>query len=300
MPTSGLHRSTPIVWKEKAAESCVVDSVVLTAGKMDYIVAKITVRSKRRPELGDKFSSRHGQKGVVGNIIHQEDMPFSEYGMCPDLVMNPHGLPSRMTVGNMIELVGAKAALLSGDYFYGTAFGKPSGSANTLETINQTVIGQGFSYSGKDFLSSGITGEPLEYYIFIGPIYYQKLKHMVLDKIYARRSGPRVLLTRQPTEGRSADGGLRVGEMERDCLVGYGAAQLLLERLMISSDRFVIHVCTNCRVMGFWHKGLKLSICSICKTSNNIVNLPVPYASKLLFQELQAMNIVPKLTIAEP
>jgi DNA-directed RNA polymerase III subunit RPC2 len=191
------------------------------------------VRHTRRPELGDKFSSRHGQNGVVGTIISQEDFPFSGMGVCPDLIMNPHGFPLRMTVGKMIELLGGKAGCLSSNFHYGTAFG-----GTKVEHCGKLLVERGFAYGGKDYITSGITGEPLAAYIFMGPIYYQKLKHMVLDKMHERAKGPRMLLTRQPTEGRSRDGGLRLGEMEHDCLIAYDASNLILERLMISSDCF--------------------------------------------------------------
>ena len=158
--------------------------------------------------------------------------------MRPDLIMNPHGFPSRMTVGKMIELLGGKAALLDGKLRYGTAF-----AGDKVQTISEVLIKHGFSYSGKDFVTSGITGESLEGFIYCGPVFYQKLKHMVLDKMHARSRGPITLLTRQPTEGRAREGGLRLGEMERDCLVAYGASALLNERLMISSDQFTTHIC---------------------------------------------------------
>ncbi|GAA0161252.1 DNA-directed RNA polymerase [Lithospermum erythrorhizon] len=156
----------------------------------------------RIPEVGDKFSSRHGQKGVCGAIVPQEDFPFSERGICPDLIMNPHGFPSRMTVGKMIELLGGKAGVSCGRFHYGSAFGEESGHADTVGSISGTLIEHGFSYDGKDFLYAGINGTPLEAYIFMGPIYYQKLKHMVVDKMHARGKGPQVLMTRQPTEGK--------------------------------------------------------------------------------------------------
>ncbi|KAJ9505006.1 hypothetical protein QJQ45_008457, partial [Haematococcus lacustris] len=260
---------------------------------------KVLVRHTRRPELGDKFSSRHGQKGVVGNIVRQEDFPFSERGICPDLIMNPHGFPSRMTVGKMIELLGSKAAVNSGRFHYGTAFGEPSNLANKVEDISATLVSLGFSYSGKDQLTSGITGEPLEAYIFMGPVYYQKLKHMVLDKMHARAKGPRVVLTRQPTEGRSREGGLRLGEMERDCLIAYGASMLLLERLMISSDQFEVHVDTQSGLLGYWDANRACAMSPLTRTSEHMATIKIPYACKLLFQELQSMNIIPRLKLAE-
>jgi DNA-directed RNA polymerase III subunit RPC2 len=188
-------------------------------------------RQTRRPEIGDKFSSRHGQKGVVGIIVPQEDMPFAENGWCPDLIMNPHGFPSRMTVGKLIELMSGKAGVLEGEFKYGTAF-----AGDKVEDMGKLLVKHGYSYFGKDYLTSGLTGEPLQCFVFCGPVYYQRLKHMVQDKMHARARGPMTSLTRQPTEGRSRGGGQRLGEMERDCLIGYGAANLLNERLMISSD----------------------------------------------------------------
>jgi len=252
----------------------------------DQVVVKTLLRSTRRPELGDKFSSRHGQKGVVGIIVNQEDMPFTDQGLCPDIIMNPHGFPSRMTIGKMIELIAGKAGVLEGKFKYGTCFG-----GDKTEDLGKILISHGFSYGGKDYVTSGITGEPLSAYIFFGPIYYQKLKHMVLDKMHARSTGPTTSLTRQPTEGRAKQGGLRLGEMERDCLIGYGATALLIERLMLSSDLFVAHVCQKCGNMGMegW--------CQFCKSSLALTKITIPYACKLLFQELLSMNVHPKLML---
>uniref|UniRef100_A0A803PL79 DNA-directed RNA polymerase n=1 Tax=Cannabis sativa TaxID=3483 RepID=A0A803PL79_CANSA len=221
-------------FKGPEGESCVVDKVALYSDKNNNLCIKFII------VILSIDQSRHGQKGVCGTIVQQEDFPFSERGICPDLIMNPHGFPSRMTVGKMIELLGGKAGVSCGKFHYGSAFGEPSGHADKVEDISKTLVEKGFSYSGKDFLYSGITGCPLQAYIFMGPIYYQKLKHMVLDKMHARGSGPRVMLTRQPTEGRARNGGLRVGEMERDCLIAYGASMLIFERLMISSDPFEV------------------------------------------------------------
>ncbi|KAJ7536311.1 hypothetical protein O6H91_12G064000 [Diphasiastrum complanatum] len=298
MPDSA-YKPTPQRYKGALGESCVVDKVLLTTNDEQQFVIKCLIRHTRRPEVGDKFSSRHGQKGVCGTIIQQEDFPFSERGICPDLIMNPHGFPSRMTVGKMIELLGGKAGVASGKFHYGSAFGEPSGHADTVESISSTLVRHGFSYNGKDLLYSGITGCPLQAYIFMGPVYYQKLKHMVLDKMHARAQGPRVVLTRQPTEGRSREGGLRLGEMERDCLIAYGASMMILERLMISSDQFQVQVCTKCGLLGYYNHKLKMSFCSFCKTGEGMATMKLPYACKLLFQELQSMNIVPRLTLAE-
>jgi len=278
------YRETPLVYK--APLPSYVEKVMLSSNSEDAHLIKVLLRQTRRPELGDKFSSRHGQKGVTGLIVQQEDMPFNEQGICPDMVMNPHGFPSRMTVGKLLELLGGKAGVLEGKFHYGTAFG-----GSKVEDICAELVKHGYNYQGKDVLTSGITGETLQAYIYQGPVYYQKLKHMVVDKMHGRSRGPRAVLTRQPTEGRSREGGLRLGEMERDCLIAYGASMLLQERLMISSDAFDVDVCNKCGLLGYsgW--------CHNCRSSGAVSSIRIPYACKLLFQELQAMNIVPRLKL---
>lgn len=283
-PPQPQYRDVPVSYK--GPKDIYIERVLVTSNAEEAFLIKILQRQTRRPEIGDKFSSRHGQKGVCGLIVNQEDMPFTDLGICPDIIMNPHGFPSRMTVGKLIELMAGKAGVLNGHFGYGTAFG-----GDKVEDVCTALLEKGFSYTGKEFVTSGITGEPLTAYIFFGPVYYQKLKHMVLDKMHARAKGPRAVLTRQPTEGRSRDGGLRLGEMERDCLIAYGASMLLLERLMISSDAFEVDVCSECGLMGYsgW--------CHYCSSSHNISTLKIPYACKLLFQELLSMNIVPRLSL---
>ncbi len=268
-----------------------VDKVMITSNDQESLVIKVLLRQTRRPEVGDKFSSRHGQKGVCGMIVNQEDMPFSDSGLCPDIVMNPHGFPSRMTVGKLMELVAGKAGVLNGHQAYGTAFGEKFGNADDVSVCCAELVARGYNYYGKDMMYDGVCGELLTSYIFTGPIYYQKLKHMVVDKMHARARGPRAVLTRQPTEGRSRDGGLRLGEMERDCLIGYGASALIMERLMISSDAFTANVCERCGLLGYrgW--------CQNCQTGETMADVSLPYACKLLFQELQSMNIMPKLKL---
>ena len=236
----------PMPTTHKGPTDAYAERVMMTSNNDDSVLIKVLMRNTRRPELGDKFSSRHGQKGVCGLIVNQEDMPFTDLGICPDIIMNPHGFPSRMTVGKLIELLAGKAGVLDGCFHYGTAFG-----GSKVEDVSQDLIRYGFNYLGKDYVTSGITGEPMKAYIYFGPVYYQKLKHMVLDKMHARSRGPRAVLTRQPTEGRAREGGLRLGEMERDCLIGYGATMLLMERLMISSDQFEVDVCGKCGLLGY-------------------------------------------------
>ena len=286
---------TPQIYR--LADTSYVDRVMISETESGYQLIKVQTRQTRIPEVGDKFSSRHGQKGVVGIIAEQVDLPFSDQGIVPDIIMNPHGFPSRMTVGKTLELVAGKAGVLHGNFEYGTAFG-----GSKLEDMSKQLIDKGFSYDGKDYLTSGITGEPLPAYVFTGPIYYQKLKHMVQDKMHSRSRGPRALLTRQPTEGRSRDGGLRLGEMERDCLIAYGASQLLRERLMLSSDRHEVDVCETCGFTGFdrW--------CPRCASAaagreggsaSKVVRVTMPYGFKLLAQELTSMNVATRIVVGD-
>ncbi|KAH7321048.1 DNA-directed RNA polymerase III 130 kDa polypeptide [Stachybotrys elegans] len=267
-----------------------IDKVMVSQTEKDNVVVKVQTRQTRRPELGDKFSSRHGQKGVVGIIVDQEDMPFADTGLTPDIIMNPHGFPSRMTVGKLLECLTGKASILDGrpDYGFGDAF-----RSHPVEEMGQALLNHGFSWEGKDYFTSGLTGEPLEAYIFNGPIYYQRLKHMVQDKMHSRARGPRAILTRQPTEGRSREGGLRLGEMERDCLIAYGASQLLLERLMTSSDATSIDICQQCGLFGY--KGY----CHTCKSTREVTKMTMPYAAKLLVQELISMNVGVRLQLED-
>jgi len=270
-----------------------VDKVLITSNENEQFLIKVMLRQVRRPEVGDKFASRHGQKGVCGLIVPQADMPFNEFGISPDLIMNPHGFPSRMTVGKLLELLVGKAGVYEGRQAYGSAFGEEHGSADTAEAASEALIRNGLNYTGKDVMYSGTSGEPLNAYIFQGPVFYQKLKHMVLDKAHARARGPRAVLTRQPTEGRSRDGGLRLGEMERDCLIAYGASNLIMERLMHSSDAFSANVCMTCGLLQYenW--------CQYCRSGEKVADIRLPYACKLLFQELQSMNVLPRLRLRD-
>jgi DNA-directed RNA polymerase III subunit RPC2 len=168
------YKASPVTYKDNMPGS--VDKVLLTSSESEHFMIKVLMRQVRRPEVGDKFSSRHGQKGVCGIIVNQEDMPFNDQGICPDLIMNPHGFPSRMTVGKMIELLAGKAGVLGGHRGYGTAFGEPSGIADKVEDCSRELVKHGYNYAGKDYLTSGITGEPIQCYIFMGPVFYQKLK----------------------------------------------------------------------------------------------------------------------------
>ncbi|KAL7569046.1 hypothetical protein ACA910_021324, partial [Epithemia clementina (nom. ined.)] len=285
------YKPCPLSYKSSAPSY--VDKVVITSNENEQFLIKVMVRQVRRPEIGDKFASRHGQKGVCGLIVREEDMPFNEYGHAPDLIMNPHGFPSRMTVGKLLELLVGKAGVFEGRQAYSSAFGEEFGSADTAEAASEALLRNGLNYTGKDAFYSGANGLPLDGFVFSGPLFYQKLKHMVLDKAHARARGPRAVLTRQPTEGRSRDGGLRLGEMERDCLIAYGASNLIMERLMHSSDAFLANVCLTCGLLQYQNW------CQYCRSGEKVADIRIPYACKLLFQELQSMNVLPRLRLKD-
>jgi DNA-directed RNA polymerase subunit B len=277
----------------RPTEVGVVDSVFITKDIEGSQLVKIKVRSNRVPELGDKFVSRHGQKGVIGMLVPQEDMPFSTSGVVPDIVMNPHAYPSRMTVGQFIEAIAGKAAALRGEIVDGTPFANEDPKA-----LEEILTDLGFQSGGREIMYDGMSGKMFEAEIFVGVAFYQKLHHMVVDKIHARARGQVQMLTRQPTEGRARGGGLRFGEMERDCLVGHGAAMLLKDRLLEESDAYTIYICERCGRQGFYDIRQRKYVCPTCEGKGDIEPVTVSYAFKLLLQEMQSLCLSPTLQLA--
>jgi len=278
----------------RPSEVGVVDTIVLTQANEGGKMFKVRIRDMRPPEIGDKFASRHGQKGVVGILAKAEDLPYTADGISPDVLINPHAFPSRMTVGMMMESITGKAAALRGSKFDGSAF-----VGEKLDQVKDTMKAAGFKYSGKEIMYDGRTGKPLPVEVFIGVVYYQKLHHMVADKIHARSRGQVQMLTKQPTEGRARGGGLRFGEMERDCIIAYGASMILKDRLLDESDKADIFVCERCGLVAYHDVKQRRYVCRVCGDKGKISSVSVAYAFKLLLQEMQSLNIAPRLMIKE-
>ncbi|MFH0949204.1 MAG: DNA-directed RNA polymerase subunit B [Candidatus Aenigmatarchaeota archaeon] len=276
-------------------EDGIVDNVFITETINGNRLVKVKIRNERVPELGDKFASRHGQKGVIALIVPEQDMPFTENGITPDVIINPHAIPSRMTIGQLLEIITAKVSSLKGEYVDATVFSNTTYDGMNFEQgIREALVKLGFRDDGKESMYDGVSGRILSAQILIGPTYYQKLHHMVANKIQSRARGPVALLTKQPTAGRAKQGGLRLGEMEKDCLIAHGAALLLKERF--GSDKLTMPLCLSCGLVAVEDRIKGKRYCTICKKSD-IADVEMSHAFKLMLDELKCMGIYPRINV---
>ena len=271
-------------------EKGVIDFVLITENEEGNRLIQVRIRDSRVPEIGDKFTSRHGQKGVIGMTIQSADMPFSSSGITPDIIFSPHGIPSRMTISHLIEMVGGKTGALSGRYIDGTTF-----DSEPEEAIRKELLATGFRHDGTETFYNGETGEKMEAKIFVGDMYYLKLKHMVANKLHARARGPIQLLTRQPTEGRAKEGGLRLGEMEKDTFIAHGASLLLKERF--NSDATIVPISEESGLIAIDDQYKNIKYCPLSSDNAEISDVEMSYAFKLFLDELKSMCIYPKLKL---
>ena len=285
---AGTRRESSVSMKH--GEQGIVDFILLTENEEGNRLVQVRMRDERIPEIGDKFTSRHGQKGVVGLIVPEADMPFSASGITPDLIFSPHGIPSRMTISHLIEMLGGKVGSLAGRYINGTTF-----DAEPEEKLREELKSLGFRENGMETFYNGITGEMLQAKIYVGNMYYLKLKHLVANKIHSRARGPIQLLTRQPTEGRAKEGGLRLGEMEKDTFVAHGAALLLKERF--DSDKTIVPVCENCGLIAIKDEFKGKRYCTVCGENVEISDVEISYAFKLILDEFKSLGIYQKLQL---
>ena len=274
----------------RTTEETYIDKNYIECNGDGYNFCKVRLRNYRKPVIGDKFSSRHGQKGTIGNIISEEDMPFTADGLKPDIIINPHAIPSRMTIAQLKETLLGKVLIQLGLFGDGTSFSKFK-----ISDITKELQKLGYESNGNEVMYTALTGEQLPSSIFIGPAFYQRLKHMVNDKQHSRSIGPMVNLTRQPAEGRARDGGLRFGEMERDCMISHGASRFTKGRLYDASDAYSVHVCNKCGLIAAFNKNQQIHICNTCENRTDFKYVEIPYACKLMFQELLTMNIAPRI-----
>jgi DNA-directed RNA polymerase II subunit RPB2 len=282
----------------RTTEETYIDKNYVGRNGEGYNTAKVRARVLRKPVFGDKFSSRHGQKGTVGNIIPECDMPYTKNGLRPDIIINPHAIPSRMTIGQLKETILGKVLIELGMFGDGTSFGDLD-----VKTIAAELQKVGYESYGNEVMYNGLTGEQFETNVFIGPVFYQRLKHMVNDKQHSRSIGPMVNLTRQPAEGRARDGGFRMGEMEKDGLLAHGVSRFCRERLYDVSDKYSVHVCKKCGMIAQYNdKGFAMQKsnftvhqCATCSNTTDFAYVEIPYAFKLLAHELQTINCIPRL-----
>ena len=293
----------------KKGQLGIVDKTFVTESEEGKRIAKVRIREERIPNIGDKMASRSGQKGTIGLVIPEQDMPFTRDGIRPDLIINPHAIPTRMTIGQLVECITGKVCCEYGAFGDCTAF---ENRGSKIRVFGELLPKCGYHSTGNEILYSGMTGEQLEAEIFMGPTYYMRLKHMVKDKINFRARGPNAALTRQPVGGRANDGGLRIGEMERDSVIAHGASGFLRESMMDRGDNYFMAVCNTTGMMAIYNPakniffspkadgpvkfvgsldGKEMNIQTVTKFGRSFSVVNVPYSFKLLIQELQAMNL---------
>ncbi|MBC8494846.1 DNA-directed RNA polymerase subunit B [archaeon] len=286
--TSSSRRESSMALKH--GERGVVDFVTITENSEGNKLIQVRLRSQRIPEIGDKFTSRHGQKGVISIIVPEEDVPFTASGTKPDIIFSPQGIPSRMTVAHMIELLAGKTGALSARRINSTIF-----DSESEVDLRKELLGMGFVENGSETMYNGITGERYQGKIYVGNMYYLKLKHMVANKVHSRARGPIQLLTRQPTEGRANEGGLRLGEMEKDTFIAHGTSLLLKERF--NADNTIVPISEASGMMAIDDARTGKSFCPNFGENTEISHIEMSYAFKLLLDELKAMTVYPKLEL---
>lgn len=288
---TGLENIRETSVRLRHGEKGIIDKVFIIESSEGNKLVKVVVRDLKKPELGDKFAGRHGQKGVIGLTVSQEDLPFTEDGIVPDIIFNPHSIPSRMTIGHLLEILAGKVSALAGKIIYSPPF-----HPFTENEIREYLKNNGYNDNGTEIMYDGKTGRQFINQIFIGNVFYQKLDHLVSNKMYARSRGPVTLLTKQPTEGKSKMGGLRLGEMEKDCLIAHGASLLLKERF--DSDKTTVSICKDCGLDAIFDRTKNRKFCPACEGSK-VVDLEISYAFKLMLDELKSMVIYPKIIVDE-
>lgn len=297
----------------KKGQLGIVDKTFITDDEEGKRIAKVRIREERIPNIGDKMASRAGQKGTVGLVVPECDMPFTKDGIRPDIIINPHAIPSRMTIGHLVECITGKASCIQGSFTDCTAF---NNKGSKVGVFGELLTKMGYHSSGNELLYNGMTGEQIETEIFMGPNYYMRLKHMVKDKINYRALGPRTALTKQPVSGRANDGGLRIGEMERDSVISHGACEFLKESMMERGDKYYLAICNTTGMIAAYNPsknvfispmadgplkftgsmdGKEMNLQNISKYGRSFSVICVPYSFKLLMQELQVANIQMRL-----